>query len=245
MARFFADDIQGERVVFRVDAGHIARTLRLRRGDTVIAMDGNGQQAEAVLDHVGADEVVASARRWTAAHGEPTIRTTVYQGLCRGERFETVVQKTTELGVYAVVPLMLKRCEVKPADMDKRLPRLQKIAREAAKQSGRGRIPRVHATAHLRDADFSAHDLLLCPFEMQRERGLRAALTANGGACDIGIVIGPEGGFEADEIDYLQGCGAHIVTLGPRVLRTETASPAVLAVVMAHFGQWEGGAGCE
>ncbi len=240
MARFFADTIDGDVAVFHEDAPHMARVLRLKAGDEIVALDGQGHQAQAIILSVEKDAVRARLAAWHAAEGEPGVCVTVYQGLCRGDRFETVVQKCTELGAIAIVPLYLSRCEVKPKDMDKRIARLGKIAREAAKQSGRGCVPRISSAKTMMEPDYSAHDLLLCPYEKAGIHGLKGILCDHENAHSIGIVIGPEGGLAEQEVTYFRRENAHIVTLGPRILRTETAAPAVLAALMAMLGEWDG-----
>ena len=242
MARFFADTIDGDIAVFHEDAQHMGRILRLKMGDSITALNGQGQQAQATILSIQKDEVRARLSPWRPAHGEPGVSVTVYQGLCRANRFETAVQKCTELGANAIVPLYVDRCEVKPADMDKRIPRLLKIAREAAKQSGRGRVPKVTATKALSEININAHDLLLCPYEEATEHGIRGVIQHHSDAKSIGIIIGPEGGLTEGEVSDVQNWGAHVVTLGPRILRTETAAPAALAVVMALLGEWDGAA---
>ena len=240
MARFFADEIDGDTARFLEDAQHMARILRLKPGDAVTVMDGRGMESQGIILAVDRDAVTARLSSWKIAGGESSIRITVYQGLCKGDRFETMVQKCTELGVSTIVPLRLSHCEVKPQDMNKRIPRLQKIAREAAKQSGRGLVPEILNTTELSNIDFHAHDLMLCPYEAAREHGLRAVFQQHCDAKAIGIIIGPEGGLELSEADYCCEHGACIITLGPRILRTETAAPAVVAALMAMSGQWDG-----
>lgn len=241
MARFFADRIEGDStVLFVEDAKHMVRILRLRQGDVITALNGMGKQSLAEILYASEREVRARATGWEPVGTEPRVRVTVYQGLCRGERFETVVQKCTELGATMIVPLCLARCEVKPQEAQKRLPRYVKIAREAAKQSGRGLVPEIADPISLDGFPINAHDLIIAPYELEKAHGLRTTLAANEAARDIGIVIGPEGGLEASEAACLMGSGARLVTLGPRILRTETAAPAVLAVLMAQLREWDG-----
>ena len=240
MARFFVDDIRDHSVYFLTDARHMAQILRLKKGDTVTALDGRGRQAEAEICSVDKDEVVARIDAWDQSPAEPKLRAVVYQGICRPERFETAVQKCTELGAHAIVPLLLARSQTKPRDMDKRLERLNRIVREAAKQSGRAAIPEVRPSAGMEQIAANKHDLLLCPYEFARAFGIRRVVQAHADARSIGIVVGPEGGLTEEEVARLKAMGGHIVTLGPRMLRTETAAPAVLAVAMALLGEWDG-----
>lgn len=240
MARFLIDEIQGDIALFLEDAQHMARILRLKPGDFITALDGRGRQAQAAILSIGKDVVRAQLSSWQQASGEPSIHVSIFQGICRGERFETVVQKCSELGAADITPLSLSRCEFKPSDMDKKLPRLQKIAREAAKQSGRGIIPQVNPTIRLTDIRFSEYDLILCPYEEAKAYGLKTALCKYPHPKRIAVLIGPEGGLEASEAAYCGDNGAQVITLGPRILRTETAAPAVVSVLMAMTGQWDG-----
>ncbi|MBQ9989062.1 MAG: 16S rRNA (uracil(1498)-N(3))-methyltransferase [Clostridia bacterium] len=239
MARFFADSFTDTDAVIIEDAAHIVRTLRLGMGHSLTVMDGAGRVAEGVINAVSASAVSVSHSGWKKADTESELTVTVYQGICKNDRFSVVVQKCTELGAVRIVPLHTRRCEIPKADMDKRRDRMRKIAREAAKQCGRALVPEIGNSIEV-GALAPEHDLLLCPYEGETQGGFISSLMCFPAARNIGLVIGPEGGFEADEIAVLQQLRAEIVTLGPRILRTETAGPAALAALMAHYGQWEG-----
>lgn len=240
MARFFADEIRGDTAILIEDAAHITRTLRMQAGDALTVYDGAGLQYDGRVEALDRDGVRVALSHPQPVDTEPSLKVTVYQGICRGTRFETATQKCVELGAVRIVPLCVAHCEISPKDMQKRLPRLQKIAREAAKQCGRGVVPQVGAPVSLLDVCALPHDLLLCPYEAARATGLRRVALAHPDARSIGLLIGPEGGFAKEEIDALTRAHAHIVTLGPRILRTETAGPAALAALMALYGQWDG-----
>ncbi len=240
MARFLIDDMDGDTAIFREDAQHMARILRFKPGDSITALDGNGRQAAATICCVNRDEIRATLRLWQQAEGEPSVHVCIFQGICRGERFEMAIQKCTELGAESITPLYLSRCEFTPQDVNKKLPRLNKIAREAAKQSGRGIVPKVNPSVTLTDISFKEFDLILCPYEDANEHGLRYVLKEYPSPRKVAIIIGPEGGLEPYEATYCKEHGAQVITLGKRILRTETAAPAVLAALMAMTGQWDG-----
>ena len=240
MARFFADAIDGDTALLIEDAAHIARTLRMQVGDALTVYDGAGMQYDGRICSIAREGVRVALQNARPAGAEPQLRVTVYQGICRGTRFELATQKCVELGAVRIVPLHVAHCEIPSRDMQKRLPRLQKIAREAAKQCGRGLVPQVEAPVALHDVLQAQHELLLCPYEAARATGLRRVAAQHPQAREVGLVIGPEGGLAAEEIHALQRAGAQIVTLGPRIVRTETAGPAALAALMALYGQWDG-----
>lgn len=240
MARFFADEIHGDTAILIEDAAHIGRILRMQAGDALTVYDGTGMQYDGHITSLERDGVRVSLKNARPADTEPDLQVTVYQGICKGARFETATQKCVELGAVRIVPLHVAHCEIAARDMQKRLPRLQKIAREAAKQCGRGIVPQVAMPVSLADVCALPHELLLCPYEAARAQGLRRVAAQHPAVRRIGLVIGPEGGFAKAEIEALQRAGAQIVTLGPRILRTETAGPAALAALMALYGQWDG-----
>ena len=213
------------------DVKHLSRVLRLRAGDTVEICDGAGTEYTGTIREIGQEEVrldLADAHRSPA---EAVHRVTLFQGLPKAGKLETIIQKCTELGVDAVVPVEMERCVVVAKDFSRKLDRYQRVAEEAAKQSRRGMIPVVHDAVPLKKVDFSRFDTVLVPYEGERETTLKMALRRGTGE-RIAVVIGPEGGFEPGEVDALQQQGAIPVTLGRRILRTETAGMAVLAEIL-------------
>lgn len=236
MARFFAESIEGGNAVFVEDAAHISKTLRLQPGDGLIAMDGKGGVFSCTITDVEKKRVVAKVDgRLGGRHpeGETVITITVYQGMCRSYRFDLVAQKCTELGVKRIVPLLMHRCETREYNAAK-LHRFTRIAREAAKQSGRSIIPEIAEPTGLEG--IGSHELLLCPYELERDVGLKDVI---GGKRfnDIGIVVGPEGGMEDWEAEKLRSMGGIALTLGARILRTETAAAALTAMLLFEFDE--------
>ena len=233
MHRFFTTEIQENTAVVRGDdVKHIAKVLRLRAGDVVQLCDGRGNECDAVIASIAPDAVAFSTQPWMKARSEPEVSVTLFQCLPKAGKMETIIQKCVELGISAFVPVQSERCVVvlKPP-YEGRIERWQRVSEEAAKQSRRGVIPQVNLPVSLGKLDFSAFDTVLVAFENEHAVSLKAALREGCGT-RIAIVIGPEGGFSDAEIETLTGKGARSVSLGTRILRTETAGMAMLAQIM-------------
>ena len=245
MHRFFADEngvVNGAAALDALDAQHAVRVLRLTAGDEVELMDA-GRRYAAAIEAAGPDGVRVRITR-VLPSTEPRVRVTLFQGLPKAEKMELIVQKCTELGVYEVQPVAMERCvaQIKDKDAEKKRERWQKIAREAAKQCGRAQVPQVHAPATLAQLAqaLSGMDLLMVPWEDARDGSIRNALEKlPEGAARIGIVIGPEGGMSEKEARCLEDFGGKLVTLGARILRTETAGMAALTLTLGFLGEME------
>ena len=221
------------------DAKHAAQVLRMERGEEFYAIGEGGGRFLAELCEVSKEGCTALLRE-ALPDNEAELRVTVYQGLPKADKLELVTQKLTELGAARLVPVKMERCVVKLNDKDgqKKQERLQKIAREASKQCKRGGCLEVAAPQtwkQLRD-QMAAHDLVLVPWEDAQGFGMKAAHAAFPEAKDIGIVIGPEGGMSENEVCALEELGAKQITLGPRILRTETAAIAAATMAMLLWG---------
>ena len=241
MHRFFVSPEQinnGCVTIAGDDVAHLSKVLRLRTGDSIIVCDCNGTDYECVLSEISKTEAVATIVSSCNNNGEPPINVTIYQGLPKSDKMDYIVQKCVELGAVKIVPVITKRAVAIPRDGDKKVSRWQKIASEAAKQCGRGILPKVCDITTFEQAvdDISAKGSLnLIPYENEKCCKLRDAL-AHG--TDINILIGPEGGFDDSEIELAMSKNIKSVTLGPRILRTETAPVAVLSAVMYELGDW-------
>lgn len=254
MHRFFVSPktLAAIPVVLRGEQAHqINRVLRMEPGDPVVLLDNHGAAYDVVLESSGKDEARFRivGRRETV--GEPATHITLYQAVLKGERFDWALQKGTEVGVSRFVPLICERNVV--GDMraiEGRRVRWERILREAAEQSGRDRIPEL-APAQLfqtaiqpAPADPGA-PLRLIPWEGERATGLRQALAGcSATACcnfksggRIELFVGPEGGFTDGEIDSARRCGVQPITLGPRILRAETAGPVAAALILYEAGE--------
>ncbi len=247
MHRFFVppDCIQGDAVALPGDvARQLARVLRARPGDQVIVLDSSGWEYQVTLTRVDAGLATGTVTGRQASQGEPQVRVTLYLGVLKGDKLELVLQKCTELGVAAFVPVFCARSV--PRDRqgqwaEGRYPRWRKIIAEAAEQSRRGLLPSLEAPLEFQQACDTCQGLGLVPWEEERTTGLRAALVGwRKGGGPIGIFIGPEGGFTREEVDYARARGIVPVSLGRRILRAETASIAAVAAIMYDLGEMEG-----
>ena len=233
MNRFFTEDIAGDTArITGEDVRHIARVLRLRPGDGVVLCDGRVREYTAVIERIGETEVVCRLGPGRPSPAEPAHRVTLFQALPKSGKMETLVQKCVELGVFAVAPVVTARCVALPTkEFEKKRLRYQRVALEAAKQSRRGIVPEVLGVQALSAVDFSGFDTALVAYENERERSLKEALRGGAGG-RIALVVGPEGGFEEGEAADLARRGVVAVSLGARILRTETAGMAMLAQVL-------------
>ena len=211
------------------DARHISRSLRMRVGEAIVLCDGRGVEYHGKIAAIGTSDVTVAVSDSKACESEPPYRAVVYQALVRGERFDAAIQKSVEFGAAAIVPVATDRATVKlsAADAEKKRVRWQRIAAEAAMQCGRGVIPTVEAPMSFADAIRSAAGLRLFCYEEERTVHLRDAL--GGDAKEFAIFVGPEGGFSPEEAEAAAAAGAASVSLGRRILRTESAAPFALA----------------
>ncbi|HRX58035.1 MAG TPA: RsmE family RNA methyltransferase [Eubacteriales bacterium] len=231
MRRFFCEDIQNNTArITGDDAKHIARVLRMHAGETLSLCDGAGMEYDARITAVSPDEVLCSIGEPRPSLVESPCRVTLFQCLPKAGKFETVVQKCTELGVFAVAPVFSARCVVLPErDFEKKRVRYQRVALEAAKQSRRALVPQVSRLIPIGVIDPRAFDLFLVAYEDETTLSLKQALRKKLSPKTTGVLIGPEGGLTADEVSRLTENGAQSVSLGRRILRTETAGMALLA----------------
>ena len=223
----------------REEAQHAVKVLRLRPGDAVELIDGEGRVYAAEIARAEREGAAVSVREALPGRESP-VRLTLYMGLPKAEKLELIAQKLTELGAAAVVPVVMARSVARPdkKDGDKRRERLERIALEATKQCGRGRVPEMAAPLNWKDAlsRMAAHELMLIPWEEARGVRLCDVRTAQPKAHDIALLIGPEGGITPEEAHEAEAQGAKLVTLGPRILRAETAAIASAAAVMTLWG---------
>ncbi|MHB8171742.1 MAG: 16S rRNA (uracil(1498)-N(3))-methyltransferase [Thermincolia bacterium] len=228
------------------DVKHITKVLRLQAGDNITVSDGEGRDYLVELQELTSTEVTGTILEEGANTAEPPIDVTMVQGLPKGEKMEQIIQKCTELGVNRIIPVAMERSVVQ-LDAKKagaRRERWQRVAVEAAKQCQRGRIPYIDELCSWKDlwATIAQDDLIIMPWEIEKNHGLQKAL--NGVKAlekrKIFIIIGPEGGISPGEAEDARGQGALAVSLGPRILRTETAGPAVLAIIMYQLGDLGG-----
>ena len=242
MANFYIDksDItENIATISGEEAQHISRVLRMKKGDEVTLCDGEGMFYEAVLSDFSDKTVTAEITSSRKAETEPDVQVTVFQGVPKNPKLETIIQKLTEIGAVRLVPVDTKRA-VARLDKENKVDRLRKIAREAAKQSKRGIVPEVLSPMSFKEAVKMAAeaDLALIPYEEEREMSLKKALMGKTPKT-VSVMIGPEGGFDSEEIKLAKENGITSVTLGKRILRTETAPLAVCSAILYELGEME------
>uniref|UniRef100_A0A831UCQ6 Ribosomal RNA small subunit methyltransferase E n=1 Tax=Geobacter metallireducens TaxID=28232 RepID=A0A831UCQ6_GEOME len=223
---------------------HMARVLRLKIDTPVMLADGRGAECAGIIREIGRDHLtVAVVERRAAARDGGAPRITLIQGLPKGEKMELILQKGTELGVNEVVPFLADRSVSRvPADrQEERLRRWQRIAAEAARQAGRPDIPALRLAGGMAEAVRDArHDLKLLLWEEERATTLKGAMADRTRPASIAVIVGPEGGLTAAEAETAREAGFIPVTLGRRILRTETAGIALLAILQYLHGDLGG-----
>ena len=235
----------GERVCLPSDLSRQVRTvLRLRPGARVVLLDGVGQEYLAELVALNGEQVVARVLERRPAAGEPRLHLTLYAALLKGQHLEWVLQKGTELGVCAFVPILTSRTVVRDEGRArKKRARWERILREAAEQCRRGRVPDLADPLSFADACRAAvadHDQAYLPCMEETEGALgTVAAAAAGGALPLraALLIGPEGGFDEAEVRLARDCGIRPVSLGPRTLRAETAALVAATILMERWGE--------
>lgn len=236
--RFFISrsEFNGDTVTIRgTDANHIYRVLRLREGDKITVCDMQKNIYDGVLTYVSPEEAEASLSGCRPSPAEPPYTVTLYQGMPKGDKLDTIVQKAVELGATAIVPVMCERAVSRPDEksMDKKLVRLNRIAAEAAKQCGRGTVPEVKQIISYKEmlSDLSDADLHFICYEGDGTVHCKEIITAKKNVSSVAFYIGPEGGISAGEIQGAKERNIPLAGLGKRILRTETAPLFVLSAI--------------
>ncbi|SHG89515.1 16S rRNA (uracil(1498)-N(3))-methyltransferase [Tepidibacter thalassicus] len=247
MDRFFVDlkninldkkqcFIEGE------DVKHISKVLRCNIGDKLEICDKNNNEYVCEISDITKKQVFLNIIEKVNVNRESDIKVKVYQGLPKGQKMDLILQKLTEIGVVEIIPVVTKRSVVKIDNKkDKKIERWERIIYEAAKQSKRGIIPKVKGPLNFKEAllDMKNNDLNLIPYEKEYLKSIKSVLR-NINVNSIGIFIGPEGGFEEEEIDEFKNIGGILVSLGPRILRTETASIVATSIVLYELSDLKG-----
>ena len=243
MHRFYADDrgVTGD-IAFlcEEDARHATRVLRMREGE-VCELFADGRRFSGEIASIGEDVEVRITGEMPST--EAKLRITLYQGLPKADKMELIVQKSVELGACAVVPVAMSRCVVQldAKDGRKKQERWQKIAREACKQSGRCEMMQVTEPISFKNllAKLPQHQAAIVPWEDARGYSLARFHEEHREITDLAIVIGPEGGMSEDEIARMKEASCQSVTLGPRILRTETAGLCAMSALFCLYGDME------
>lgn len=245
MPKFFTarENIKDTKLIIdSEDANHIKKVLRIGVGDEITVCDGAGVDYTVRISDIGKSAIECDILSKTKCDTEPSIKITLYQGLPKAAKMDYIIQKNTELGITKIVPAKLSRCVVKldgKATEDKKCERWQKIANEAAKQSGRGVVPEIGNPMTIDEIinDVKNYDLVFIPYECEEETHLKDIVENTKDAKTISFIIGPEGGFDTAEIDKFKASGIKTITLGKRILRTETAAEAVVSMLMYAYDE--------
>lgn len=240
MQKLFVENINDEKIILDGEsARHIAKSLRMRVGDVICVTDGGGDDYGCQIEEITKNEVVLKVCYKQACESEPSCRVTIYQGVPKSSKMEDIIQKCVELGVCEIVPTLTKRCVSRPDDKaaGKKNQRYQKIALEAAQQSGRGIVPKIENMKTLRQA--IAEDESDVKIVFYEGGGEKLADIVKPDTESVSVFIGPEGGFEQEEVEQIEASGGVRATLGKRILRTQTAPVAALTAIMLLTGNLE------
>lgn len=243
MTRFFVEPeafLPDFMVLTGENASH-AKVLRLKCGEEIIVCDGQGREAVCAISDISPDQISLTVLHQQTAETEATVSVSVYMAFSKGDKFEHVIQKATELGAYEIVAFPSARCVSRPDEksLKKKLERWQKIAESAAKQCGRGLIPQVQVVNSYADALERAANAD-CPilfYENERATTLKMALQRKPYK-SVSLLTGPEGGLESREVEAAIDAGLMVCTLGKRILRCETAPLCALSAVMYDSGEF-------
>lgn len=251
MPRFFLDNTDadfgsGIISIKGGDASHIVKALRMKAGDTLTVCDCRGSDYSCEILEADPLMVPLKIIGRHRSVSEPTIAVTLYQGLPKSDKMDFIVQKSVELGVTKIVPVITLRSVSRPdkKSLGHKTERWNRISDEAAKQCGRGILPEVAPAVDFNAAIalMAAHDLAIMPYE-QNGGSIHECLDKidfsqkeNAAPFSVGVIIGPEGGFDEKEADYARSCGVATVGMGPRILRTETAPLCALSALMYASG---------
>ena len=245
MHRFFVrENFAPQMTITGKDAYHITKVLRMQVGEQVQIVSLDQVSALMKIASVTGDEVSIVLEELLPGVNEPRTKLLLAQGLPKGDKFDFVTQKAVELGVSTIIPVALDNCvvQLKGDKAEKKVSRWQKIAEEAAKQAKRDIIPTVAPVSTLAELVMATEhiQLKILAYEVEDKLGLRQVLSDNAEAESVAILIGPEGGISKDEYTYLRAHGWQSVSLGRRILRTETACIATLAAVLYASGDFGG-----
>lgn len=244
MPKFFIEksDIDGDNITLAGEnARHIGKVLRGKIGDEITLCDGYGTDYTARILNITKGEIIAEVLKSYRSNSEADIDVILIQGLPRSDKMDYIIQKCTEVGICKIIPCKMERCVVKldtEKDVLKKTERWQRIAKEAAQQSGRGVIPKIENPVDFNIAIdiLKKSDICFAAYEGKCDYTLKQVLNSSKGPKTVGFIIGPEGGFDDREVSAIINSGIKTVSLGNRILRCETAGAVVTAIVMYEIG---------
>ncbi len=238
-----------EGIITGDDVKHIYKVLRLAEGEKVVLNNCEGIEFLGEIKNISKSEVIVDIIEKLDINNESRTKIHLFQGLPKGQKMDLIVQKGTELGIYKFIPTIMNRVDVKLKGEFKKLDRLNRIALEAAKQSKRSIIPKVNEAVNFEEAleQIKDMDLVVVPYENAENFGIKTLMKKlkedkidTDSIVNVAVVIGPEGGFEEAEIEKLKENNAFIVTLGRRILRTETAGFTATALLQYELSDLGG-----
>ena len=248
MDRFFVDknniDLEnGTCIIEGEDVKHISKVLRCKVGEKLEICDKDNSEYVCEITEINKNQVDLNILEKNEIKRESDLKVKLYQGLPKSTKMEFILQKLTEVGVDEIILVSTKRSVVKVDDKKegKKLERWERIIYEAAKQSKRGKIPTLRGVLSFDEAleDMKNNDMNICPYENEKTVSIKSAIRGSD-INNIGIFVGPEGGFEEEEIQTLQDIDSKVVSLGPRILRTETASVVASSIVLYELSDLGG-----
>ncbi|MCR1933853.1 16S rRNA (uracil(1498)-N(3))-methyltransferase [Clostridium tepidum] len=250
MHKFFvpAENIIDKKAIINGDdVKHIYKVLRLKCGDSININNCQGKEYKGEIEHIDKKSVVVKIINQVEVNNESPLNIYLYQGLPKSTKMDLIVQKSTELGIKEIIPILTERVEVKTTLKEfKKIDRWNRIALEACKQCKRTLIPSVKEPLEFNNLleEIKSMDLIVVPYESKHNYGIKSLIKniqyKKESIKNIGIVIGPEGGFEESEIRALEKIKAETVTLGPRIFRTETAGIVCASIILYELGDLGG-----
>ncbi len=240
MPRFFSQNIKGDYCyITGEDALHLSKSLRAKVGEAITVCDSNGSDYHCEISEITKDSVSCKILSKEACNTEPKVKVDLYMSLPKGDKSELIIQKAVEMGINSIYFILSERCISRPDDKswNKKCQRYQKIAVEAAKQSGRGILPQVEGVLSFKEAVAQAKESQLpIIFYERATKKLSTLLSQN--PATISMIVGSEGGFTEDEVNYALENGVESLSLGSRIVRCETAPLLALGGIMYGCGEF-------
>lgn len=233
MAWFFTDNVPscGSCILTGENAGHISRSLRMKPGEHITLCTEDGRRHECVITSITKTDVTVDILSSTECEQEPDVEISLYVAMLKGDKMDDVIQKSVELGVHDITPVMTSRCISRPNEkaLKGKIERWQKISINAASQSRRGIIPKVNPLKNIKELDLSSYDISIIFYECGGEK-IRDIIKSD--HKKIALITGSEGGFEEEEIESLRRKNVKVATLGKRILRAQTAPIAGMTAIL-------------